>query len=170
MRLSRLPFIAAFAAGLAGCAVTEPLSLESIAKGVPRSVTVALIVESGDAGTQRGVFGLALAKSFADNAFAINPSALLVADYAIAVSGADAGMANSELQANEVDWLSEPRKERRFDECEAKRLRGSLALFNRETGAQVYRGSASQIGCDFSDQDVSEMAQALVRDALAEAQ
>jgi hypothetical protein len=65
----------------------------------------------------------------------------------------------------EVDWQSEPRDNRLLDICKAKRLRGSLVLFNRATGKIAYRGESEADGCKFGPTDFDAMATQLVSDA-----
>jgi hypothetical protein len=169
VRLNREPIIAVIAGMLGACSVAQPLDMQSVSKNLMRG-GLSLTVEQADAGTDRGRFGGALRDAFAMQGMASTPGGGLIADYAYALTDASAGVANGEIKSGEIDWISAPRDSRRFDKCDAKRMRGTLVLFDRATGAQVYRGSASRIDCAFAAADMAEMAQALVKDAMAEAQ
>jgi hypothetical protein len=128
--------------------------------------SVALNIADEDADTRRAVFATALSAALASHDFTLDPAAPLIADYAIAESAASDGTLGGEpTGANSPQWLSQPRAKKRFDQCKPRRLRATLVLFDRASGAVAYRGSASRIECAFSQGDTIAMADALVKDA-----
>lgn len=170
MSLAR-SLLAALAAGLTtACSVSVPLVVDSTSQGIPRSGSVAIALPEDEIETARGRFGASLSRAFTAEAYSIDPSGALIADYAIAISDASDGMLGGEPRPQGIeqdpDWIAEPRRPRNFDKCDAQRLRGTLVLFDRASSAVVYRGKASRIECEFSDADIAAMATALVRDAL----
>lgn len=169
MSLTRITILAALAGWTTACSVSEPLSVQSLSNGLAPD-KVALRVAEGDAGTERGRFAAALVQAFSQQSFVVDPNGSSVADYAFSLGDAADGVARGDAPSTDPDWLAQPRKAGRFDKCDAKRMRGTLVLMNRNSGTQVYRGNASRVECDFSDEDVAAMADALVRDAITRAQ
>jgi len=160
------------AAGLSACSVSSPLTIAS--SGAALAETRAIAIEEADeADTTRSQFADALASAFAQRAIAADPEARTLADFSLAMRDAEQGVlrGNGSEGANEgedaeQDWIAAPRKARRFDECEAKQLRGTLVLLDRVTGTVVYRGSGEATECQFGEAQIADLAERLVADAL----
>ncbi len=159
----------AFAVPLASCAVTEPLTITSTGgeSGLARGVAVALNMPD-DPSSQRGRFAEALGEAMAARSVQIADDAPLLADISIARGDASGGVINGpgNPATSEQDWIATPRRDRRFDKCEAERLRATLVLYDRASGAIAYRGSGTATQCGFADADIAAMAQGLVDDAM----
>ena len=170
MKFGKSLAVAVSVAALAGCAVTAPLTLDSTGRVDGQSPKVAITVSTDDASPTRTAFGTALVKAFGVNSFAVDPKAGLLADFALSIGAASDGVLSGDAKSSEIennpDWIATPRKSKRLDECDAKRMRGTLVLIDRATSAQVYRGTAEQIDCEFSDRDITIMASTLVNDAI----
>ncbi|MEO0463182.1 MAG: hypothetical protein AAF127_08630 [Pseudomonadota bacterium] len=94
----------------------------------------------------------------------------LLADYSMALGDAANGVLRGKGRytegKQEQDWITSPRRKRRFDKCEAQRLRGTLVLYDRASGQKVYRGSGEAVECEFGDAEIAALAQQLVDDAI----
>lgn len=158
------------AAGLSACSVSSPLTIAS--SGAALAETRAIAIEAADgADTTRSQFADALAAAFAQRAIAADPEARTLADFSLAMRDAEQGVLRgngngSEGEDAEQDWIAAPRKARRFDECEAKQLRGTLVLLDRATGKVIYRGSGEATECQFGEAQIAALAERLVADAL----
>ncbi len=154
---------------LASCAVTEPLAITSTGSGngLARGSSVVLGAPD-DLSSERGRFAGALAKAMMARSVRIADDGALLADFSIARADASGGVMNGpgNSAASEQDWIASPRRDRRFDKCEAERLRATLVLYDRAGGAIVYRGSGNATQCGFADADITALAQGLVDDAF----
>lgn len=152
---------------VSACSVSSPLVIDATDNGRIATRSVALAIADEDTDTRRGLFGNALRGAFAALDFAIQPDGKLVADYAIAEGPAADGVMSAAPEAGQTpQWLSQPRVKKRFDQCKPRRLRATLVMFDRTSGAIAYRGSAARIECAFAPADVTAMADALVNDAV----
>lgn len=161
----------ALAAGLplAACAVATPLAITSTGAGMARGSAVALELPQ-DRMSERGRFSAALIKAMMERSVTLDDQAALLADFSMTTAPASGGVlkgtgANVEGEP-EKDWIAAPRPGRRFDKCEAKRLRATLILYDRSSRNIVYRGSGEATDCAFDDADLAALASGLVEDAL----
>jgi hypothetical protein len=173
--------IAALAGALAACAVSAPLDLRSTGAGATSLSEITLASPAEPETGDRAQFADALTQAFARHGLRSAAAAQVVADFAFAISPAGDGIVAGDPQSTnrgvatqgaadaepQLNWLAQPRRARRFDQCAAQRMRATLVLFDRGNGQQVYRGQASQIECGFTDADIAAMADALVKDAIA---
>ena len=140
--------------------------------GFEENRRVALAPVEDRSGLQRQ-FATALSEALTGQGLGLSPEARLIADFSVAQSAASAGIVRGEgatgPDAVDEDWLTAPREKRRFDKCEAQRLKATLVLYNRTDGSVAYRGSGEAIECAFDEADLKQFAQALVVDALAPA-
>ena len=168
--ISRTTICLALASLLGACAVSSPLQIQSTNPGAITAGEVALAIAEADAGTTRGQYGAALRSAFGKHGVSLDPGAPVVAEFAFSISDATDGIVAGKPEVSdsesEHDWMATPRKERRFDKCDAKRMRGTLVLFDTAKSAMVYRGRASQIECDFGEKEIAALANGLVADAL----
>jgi len=167
------------AAMLASCAVAKPLAITSAGPGIARGSTVAITMPEQRL-SERGRFSDALSKAMMARNVQVSeapPSgverdkkAQLLADFSVSTTDASSGVLKGEGRyaegEAEQDWITPPRRDRRFDECEAKRLRATLVLFDASTGEMVYRGSGEATDCEFDDAELTTLAGQLVEDAL----
>ena len=175
--MGRVRKIASFAvactavAGLSACAVSAPLSIDSTGSLRGTSQSIVMSVSTEDATPARAIFGGALIKAFAENSIQGSEKGALLIDFAVSIGDASSGILAGEQQpaegGAESNWIAEPRKSRRFDKCEPKRLSGSLVVIDRATSTPVYTGRASRIECDFNDRDIEKLAEALANDAAS---
>ncbi len=131
------------------------------------------ISSDDDTASERGRFAKALQDALAARSLTQADDAPLIADFSIARTAAAGGVAKGKGEAGKgkqaPDWIAAPRPDRRFDKCNAQRLRATLVLYDRASGAIVYRGSGVATECGFTDADLATLAQGLVDDALARA-
>lgn len=171
MQFVRTSLAGTLAAITAACSVSAPLSLDSTGTIRGTGESIYITVSEDDATPNRAAFGGALVKAFLDRSVAVSENGNLVVDYGVSLSDAKSGVIGGEVQAGkpaaEQAWLATSRDSRNFDKCDAQRLRGTLVLIDRQTNTTLYRGSATQIECEFSDRDMEAMASALVEDALS---
>ena len=154
---------------LAACAVSSPLAISSTGEGAARGLSVT-IEQPESASGLRGQFADALSAAFASQSVAVAKDSQLIADFSVSQAPAAAGVLSGKGDKPEIapeDWIAQPREKRRFDECEAQRLRATLVLYDRTTSTMVYRGTGSATECDFSEADFAAMADSLVKDALS---
>ena len=153
---------------LTACAVSTPVQIRSTGDGSTARTGVTINSPEEDTSSDRGRLAAALEEAFSSRSIANQPQAELIADYALSTNDAAGGIAtNSDgTQTQEPNWIIAPRDKRRFDRCGAKRMLATLILFNRTSGALVYRGQAAKIECEFEDADITKMAEKLVSDAL----
>lgn len=158
-------------AGLLGaCSVSSPLQVRSTGSGSVAPTSIALMISDDEAGKTRAQYGAALQSAFADRQIGIDPAAPVIAEYAFSIGDATDGLLVGKPKKTDTgqqpDWEATPRKKGRFDKCDAKRMRGTLVLFDRTSGNIIYRGEADQIECDFSEIQVKTAAEKLVADAV----
>ncbi|WP_284126432.1 hypothetical protein [Parerythrobacter aestuarii] len=152
---------------LAACAVATPFDINSSGKGIAGPTSIALS-DAGADGGDRARLEQALGQAFARHSVALSSDARYLADYSISIGDAEGGLTTSTQAAGQeaIDWEARPRKSRLFDGCDAKRLRATLVLLDRQTGSRVYRGEGEATACGFSDAELSAFADRLVSDAL----
>ena len=162
----RWAYAATFLA-LAGCAVATPLALESTGTGLPGGTTIAFSSDDKPGGDQAR-WGEALMRAFAARSLRVDATGRYLADYAVSFRDAEGGLTTSTTAADakSIDWQARPRKPHVLDGCDARRMRATLVLLDRESGAQVYRGEGEATACDFADGALDDVAEALVADAL----
>lgn len=163
---------AATALALGACTVSTPLTIESSGnRAGMRDVSVALAIPDTQEAAIRRDFATALSNALGDQNVTLSDSGELLADFAIANGSASVGVQlKPDPQAGEADqtrWISTPRRPKRFDECDAQVLRGTLVLIGRADGGIVYRGKAAMTECEFSKADIDILAQALVEDFVS---
>lgn len=159
---------------VSACAVSAPVTVRSTLGDnarAPSSVALALPDEAG--GTMKHQFGAALQSAFGEQGVAISQDAGLIADYAISMGPADIGVQRPQdpqkRLESDPEWIAPPRRARRFDECEAQEMRGTLLILNRAQNAVAYRGQGTVVECGFEDQHFRELAAGLVADYRAKA-
>ncbi len=165
---------------LSACAVSSPLAVQSTRADIAaQNMQIAIALPDDGEQTLKARFAAALMGSVSSSRLAISPDGQLVADYAISTGSAELGVLSSqgvqssqggqssENGQDEPVWIAPPREPKRFDECEAMVLRGSLLLIDRNTGIAVYRGTGTMTDCDFDDDDLREMADGLIADYAA---
>ena len=165
---------------LSACAVSSPLAVQSTRADVTAQ-NMQIVIALPDDGDQtiKARFAAALIGSLSSRGMATSPDGQLVADYAVSTGSAEVGVLSSrggqssqsgepsENGQDEPVWIAPPRPAKRFDECEAMVLRGSLLLIDRNTGIAVYRGTGTMTDCDFGDEDLRAMADGLIADYAA---
>lgn len=164
--------VAAAALVLTACAVSTPLTIDStIERTGMRDATIALAMPDPAEPSIRRDFALALATALANQNVPVSDAGDLLADFAIANGSAAVGVQltpdRDAGDTAETRWISAPRTRERFDECDARVLRGTLVLINRADGAMAYRGKAAMTECEFGTADVDALAQALVADFVS---
>lgn len=158
-------FLFAGYGALAGCAVYQPASIQS-------PTTAALVVSSVEMpeveqdGSLRSQWSSALEQSLRAQSINVQDGAPYIADFALAVREADTGIAETTSKADQINWQSAPREGRFLDECSAKKLRGTLVLFDRTNGAITYRGESESDDCKFDRAALDAMASQLVADLV----
>lgn len=162
-------FIAAAYFALAGCAVYQPASVQSqpAAKIVISAVEFPAPEPTADHGDNlRSRWAAALGQSFRAKSVTVHSGAPYIADFALSVRDAKSGVADAASTAEHIDWQSPPRSSRFLDECSAKKLRGTLVVFDRASGKIVYRGESESEDCNFDRSALETMAVQIVSDLL----
>lgn len=156
------------AAATAACSVSNPLAVQSSGRGLPADVAIALPVVPPEGG-EAGRFTTALGKALAERSVRVAADGRYLADVALSVRDASGGATTSiaATNVNAVVWQAEPRRKRLLDGCRPQRMRATLVLFDRQTGAMAYRGEGEETACSFAPEDIEAAAAALVDDALA---
>jgi hypothetical protein len=153
---------------LGGCAVATPFALHSSGPGLPPQTVVAMPA-APRIGSEQFRFGAALEQAFAARAVKVSADGRYLADYALSLRDAEGGLTTA-IDAKDRDavvWKSAPRDGYPLDRCKAQRMRATLVLLDRQSGAMVYRGEGEATDCNFTDSAMTEVAKALVADALA---
>ena len=158
---------AASAAALSACTVSIPVEVTATQGALPASSVIELASYPTDE-SLRSQFGSALEAAFASHNVRLSSDGAVIAEFAVAERSATSGTADPAASTEEnIVWSSEPRESHWWDQCEARRLRGTLVLLNRADGSLLYRGTAEAIDCDFGVDHLNAMAQALVQDSQA---
>lgn len=152
---------------LSACAVDSPFAVSSTSNGTAARLAIAMAADER-ADPERSRLGDALRRAFADRSVRLADDGRYVAEYSLSWRDAEGGLTTSidAVDAAAVAWQVRPRPRRMLDGCDAQRMRASLVLLDRQTGAMVYRGEGDSVGCRFDDQSVDQVAGALVSDAL----
>ena len=148
---------------LSGCAVKQPLAIQSAGRAIPASSDISFI-DKVEASPQQASMQASISKAMAKHSLTIGANAALLADVAATERPADIGFAKDKA---EIDWTSQPRKQHWTDKCAAKRLRTTLVISERSSGNIVYRGTGEIIDCEFNASDYDNLAQRLVADATS---
>ncbi|MCB2083963.1 MAG: hypothetical protein KDD90_07930 [Sphingomonadaceae bacterium] len=157
---------------LGACAVTSPIDVTSAGPGVA-SIDAIRLQSAASEEAQRAAFEAALHRALANSSIRLDKDAPYLGDFAIALRDARTGLAEPQDttgESGQVDWASDPRKRRLFDGCKAKRIRATLVILSRESGAIVYRGEGEADACGFTEKDYDRLAARLVEDALGRGQ
>lgn len=133
---------------------------------------IAIALPEGDAPQLKTRFADALIAAMSGSGVARSENGGLIADYSVSIRSAELGVQASSGQSgsdgvNAPDWISQPRPPKRFDQCEAQVLRGSLLLLDRATGAAAYRGTGTITDCEFGEEALRALADGLVADYLS---
>lgn len=162
----------ALAFGLSACAVSTPLAITSTGQGLGSTSSVSLDSQEQPS-SDRSRFGAALRSAFESRSIGFSADAPVLADFSVSQGDASAGVLAGKGEDTEDpdqrDWIATPRRSRSFDKCEAQRLRATLVLYDRASGAIIYRGSGEATECDFGQAEMAAMADGLVADALSKA-
>lgn len=92
----------------------------------------------------------------------------LFAEFAISAQPSDIALsepATQERPGLQASQLS--RKPRWWDKCKVEKLRGSIALFNRKSGALAAKSEGEYFACTGDMSGVADLAALLVESALA---
>ncbi len=165
MRWGTRGLLVGCALALSACAVAVPLTITSTDYGAaarPGQIAIAA-PDSGDQ-TLKARFAAALIDAFARQGLQSADTAPLLADYAVSVGSAEMGVRGPSAEPD--DWITPPRKPRRFDKCKPKVLRGTLLLLNKTDGSVAYRGQGTATDCEFDDASLRVLADRLVADFL----
>ncbi len=156
------------AGSLGGCAVKQDLRLaiEGARPSAPSAVAIATAPADNP---QAARFAASLTEAFARNGHSIASDAPVIAVFgfsqrASAIGTAD-GSAPEAAGKAAPTWLSAPAGKRALARCKGERLRASLALYARSSGAVIYRASGEIDGCTFAESDLDKLAAALVSGA-----
>lgn len=170
-RLLSVAFGLALISALPACGVHRPLALDSVAApdDLTRVQAVHLVVADKPDASHR--FGNALANAFARKKVSRSNDAPFLVDYGLAQSAASTEI--REKPRGETDGaparsVAIARKSSPFDKCAAQRMRATLSLIDRASGAIRYRGEATIVDCAFTEDDERAMANALVADAMSQ--
>ncbi|WP_337661290.1 hypothetical protein [Erythrobacter sp. Alg231-14] len=179
MRWGARGLLAGGAVLVSACAVSLPLTITSAGDETssrPNQMTIAAPDDDGQ--TAKARFASALVDAFARRGVTNVESGALIADYALSVGPAEMGVriappdAASENDAEEGDatenWVVVPRQPRRFDQCDAMVLRGTLLVLNPADGTTAYRGQGMATECEFDGSAMQALADALVADFFAQ--
>lgn len=154
------------------CSVSSPLVVRSnVSDGLSPNAQIAIArVEGGGAPLARQ-FVDALTAALEARSIEISPEGGLIADYAVAAGPAEIGLRETgralAVPTSAPEWIAAPRPRKRFDECDAQQLRGTLLLIDRSTGQTLYRGQGAATECEFGEDHIRELAEKLVADFLA---
>ncbi|MFU7527011.1 hypothetical protein [Qipengyuania sp. ASV99] len=157
---------------LCACSVSSPLAVRSIASdGLAPEAQIAITLPDDGSAPLTHQFAKALIAALETSGMEISPDGRLIADYAVSVSPAQIGLreagGTTEVPTNQPEWIAEPRPRKRFDECDAQQLRGTLLLIDRSTGQTLYRGQGAATECEFGEDKIRELAVKLVADLAA---
>lgn len=155
----------ALAAG--ACAVASPFAVQST--GSLSAVSAVAMPAEASAGGERAQLHTSLLRAFADRSVSVSADGRYLAEYSVSVRDAEGGLttATSPVRSeDEIDWKAQPRDAKLFDGCTAQRMRATLVLMDRQTGTMAYRGEGEATACQFSGDDIAEVARQLVRDAV----
>lgn len=168
IRAFRSAVVALAMLALAGCNVAAPLAIDSTGPGLSAQALVAMPADASP-GSDPARLGAALQRAFSAHSVTVGKDGRYLADYAVSFRDAEGGLTTSTAAPDEksIDWEARPRDGRLFDGCKAQRMRATLVLLDRQSGAMVYRGEGEATDCSFSDEAMDEVAMALVADALA---
>ncbi|MGB7374605.1 hypothetical protein [Pontixanthobacter sp.] len=151
---------------LQACSINSAPVIERTGTGIARTSTVTLV---GASETQtQSQFRAALERHFSSYGIAQTEAGSFVVDYSISARPAEIGLARDDADgkaAGEIDYVSIPRDNQFLQKCGPQRLRATLVIFDRASGALSYRGIREINLCDVSVTSIEEMAAALVKDA-----
>ena len=153
---------------LGGCAINDELTVVREGPGVAPGAAIAL-QGTADGQADAGGFGAAVAAALAAGGHALRDDGEVVGITAFTRGAATTGIADPAAgggaAAGEIAWISAPRRRGMFDSCAGDRLRATLALFARDSGALLYRATGEVDGCGFAAEDVEALAARLVAES-----
>ena len=167
----RLGLLAGCALVLSGCAVSVPLTINSATdESAARPAQIAIAMPDDSDETLKARFASALASAFDGQGITAGQDGALIADYSVSIASAEMGLRGADPSSDPGSdgWIATPREPRRFDECDAMMMRGTLLLLDRADSSIAYRGQGTAIECEFDDAAVRDMADQLVADFIAQ--
>ncbi len=162
-RLFSSAILAASCSLAAACAVTVPPQITSSKGAAPSAQSVHLLEPDKDQ-VQLLALHSALKQSLAAKGITVAEDADVVAELALSQRAASLGVFASEAGENKEPPrpVTEPRKARLLDLCEAVTVEASLALFDRASGRQVQQNKAQGTICEGKEPPMDEFAEILV--------
>lgn len=154
----------------ASCAINDPLALDRA--GSPRSLASIELVASEDSGEMQSAFRNAVITEFERRGIAISEGAEAVVDLSISFRSAEIAILPGEdgkMGEGSYNLRSDAREGRWFENCDAARLRATLAVFDRSSGSLDYRASAQSDHCEGENLPITQLAELLVADVMGEA-
>ncbi len=147
----------------AACAVTVPPQISSSTGAAPSAQSVHLIEPDKDQ-AQLLALHSALKRSLAAKGITVAEDADVVGEFSLSQRAASLGVFASEA-GNDTEPprpVTEPRKARLFDLCEAVKVEANLALFDRASGRLVQQSKAQGTICEGKEPPMDEFAEILV--------
>ena len=151
---------------LGGCAVSTPVTVTPTVVELQTANAVEFPAPAGATGDLRSQWRAALQAAFASRSVNIQQGAPFLADFALSIRNAETGIATVSDNSKDIDWQSQPRRNRLLDKCKAQRMRGTLVIFRRANGSIIYRGESETDACRFGSAELTVMANELVDNAI----
>jgi len=154
--------------GLIGCAVTSPPAIIASNAAPAGAISSVNLLKPEDDQTQPGLLHAALVQEFTLRGVDISSDADAVAEMSYSVGPSSMGLYTNQTGKpdSEAVQIAETRKSHWYDECEAVRVRASLALFDRGSGELMGTSSAQSTLCADATPNHAEIAKLLISEAL----
>lgn len=155
----------ALPAMLSACSLTGNPSLERYGPGLDSSASISL--HSLGQSSFHTAYKEALERSFHSKGFSLTRDSKYIADFAISARASDSAIAVVKDTSQEIDYVSSSRERKFLQECDGKRLRATLIVFDRSDGSVAFRGIRESDVCEVTENAVSLMADELVTGAVS---
>lgn len=142
--------------GLAACSVAGVPIVQSTGEGIPPSASIT-IAEPREGSSYEAELSSALAAALQKRSFTVSDNGSYYLQYGAALRPSSIGVLSAG-EDTEVKTVSDDRKKLLLDNCEAQRMRITVTVLDRASGAAVHNSTVDVDDCGFSESQAAGMA------------
>ncbi|MCB2089008.1 MAG: hypothetical protein KDD98_09325 [Sphingomonadaceae bacterium] len=141
---------------LSACAVNSEIAVATSGTTLPGGSALVIAEPAKGAALEAG-FAASLAEGLSGKGFTVTQDGPYLVQYGIAVRDASVALLRADEVAG-VEVVSPARRSYLLDQCKAQHLRLQVAAIEQLTGKPVRKATLAMNGCDFSAEDMAQLA------------